>query len=94
MLAPGRETVSRTASAYAIVIAALGALAHAAGLAGFLLGRLSGVQRAFLFLAAAQLVAPRVGHMAKLARGEAAALTAPRERSIRGRWRRPRSGGR
>jgi len=61
MLAPGGGTASITAIAYATVIAALGVLALAAGLAGYLLSPLSSGQRALAFVAAALLLAPGQG---------------------------------
>ena len=61
MLAPGGGTASLGATAYATAIAALGVLALAAGLAGFMFHPLTAVQRLFSFAAAALLLAPGQG---------------------------------
>jgi TRAP transporter 4TM/12TM fusion protein len=61
MLSPGGGVASLPAIAYATVIAALGVLGFAAGLAGFMFAPLSNAQRTVSFAAAALLLAPGQG---------------------------------
>jgi TRAP-type uncharacterized transport system fused permease subunit len=61
MLSPDGGVASLGAIAYATVIAALGVIAFAAGLAGYLLSPLSKTQRAVALAAAALLLVPGQG---------------------------------
>jgi TRAP transporter 4TM/12TM fusion protein len=58
MLAPGGGSASIASIAVAVTVAALGIVAFAAGIAGYLFGRVTGLQRGQLFAAALLLLLP------------------------------------